>query len=445
MKNNLFIYNTFILPVSLFTIRFLSILNKQYKDFIRVRKEDFKRITEFEKTFSHKEKKIWFHSASLGEYEQAKPILKKIRKEYPEIKIIISFFSTSGYKYAPENNELYDIKIYLPFDKRSYNKTLLKIIKPDLVIYLGYDVWPNFSLILSEEKIPQYLINGTIKENSFRLVFKKFFKKIYNNLNGIIVVSETMKERYSKIYPSEKIIVKGDSRIDNVFERKKEIQKIISEEIIKDKFVFIIGSSHFDDEKIILPVLKHLFVKIKNLIIIFVPHNVSKDNIEDLEKRMNNIKLTYLKYSDYEREKKFNNEEIILIDKIGLLFHLYGIADVAYIGGSFKEGIHNVMEPAVFGLPIICGPIYHNSNEAAEMREKGYLFSIKNSEEFEKNFFELYNNIRQQKEQIKKDIIEYMEKKRGTADYIFNNIIKKEIERSEKNNGKNRNIYTSTI
>lgn len=423
-----FIYNNILLSGFILFQSLLSLLNKNIKNFTIARKDGFKKIIEFNKTLKKKDIVIWFHSASLGEYEQSKPIINKIRESNFPGKIIISFFSSSGYNYACETDGLFDLKIYLPLDTKSNAETIIKYLKPDLVLFLGYDVWPNLIDAFDKKNIPAYLINGTIRKNSFRYksFAKYFFYYTYNKLKKIYTVSEIMKNRYMKICDSSKIEVAGDSRFDNVIQRKNKIKQTDLKNIFLNKFIFVVGSPHKEDDNVIIKSLAALFEAAKDLIVFYAPHKIDSETINSLKKRFETESLSFLNYTEFEQNRIYSGEKILLINTIGKLFDLYSVANITYIGGSFKQGIHNVMEPAVFGLAIFCGPLYNNSNEAIELKKLGSLFPVKNAAEFTDTFLKLYNE-KEKLKLYKEKILNYVKTKTGTADYIYETIIKKEL------------------
>lgn len=421
----IFIYNLFLPFVTNF-LPILSIFNKKINEFLTVRKNEKEKLIKFKKNLKQNEKTIWFHASSLGEYEQAKPIINKIRDYDSSIKIVVSFFSTSGYDYASDKNGFFDMKFYLPVDTYMNAELIINFIKPKLVIFLGYDVWPNLITSLYNHSIPSYLINATMRENSMRCnkFLTPFFYSIYNKLKKIYVVSEVMRNRYDKICESSKIEIVGDSRFDSVVQRKSQVNLNHLKKLFSNKFVLIIGSSHPDDENVLIKSLREIYQTAVDLLIIFAPHNVSRENINRLIRNFEKENMSYLKYTDFQNNNIYDNENILLIDTIGKLFSLYSLGNIAYIGGSFKEGIHNVMEPAVFGVPVLSGHLYNNSNEAVEMKNLNLLFPIKSSEEFVEGFKKLYIE-KEQLNSYKDKIINYVNSKTGSADYIFENIIKR--------------------
>jgi 3-deoxy-D-manno-octulosonic-acid transferase len=429
-KNSIyFLYNYFFIPILSAILPLLAKYKKNIKKYLDVRKKDdfVKRLITFKKSCNN-ERIIWFHSSSLGEYEQAKPIINLIKNNYQiKAKIVISFFSASGYDYAKDSDNMYDLKFYLPFDSKKNANIIINILNPDFLFFLGYDVWYNILITMKENNKPAYLINATIKEKSLRInkYLKPIFKSLYSDLNKIFAVSESMKKRYSQIYNEKNIIVTGDSRFDNVVERKQKVKTNNLHKIFEHKFIIIIGSSHSEDEKIIIPALKFLFDKIPESLIIFAPHKVSNNKINTLIQNFSDEKINYLKYSVFEQNKIYNNESIIIIDSIGKLFDLYSLGNCAYIGGSFKEGVHNIMEPAVFELPIIVGPVYKNSNEAVELKEKGLLNIIQNTTEFFETILKIYETDEKNKKNEQEKITEYIKSKTGVADFIFNEIVNK--------------------
>jgi len=391
------IYDMLFYPVFQVLILIASLLNKKIKRGLKARKKIISNLiiefTDLDKT----KPLIWVHSSSMGEFEQAKPIIEKLKKEY-SINILVTFFSPSGY----ENSLKYkfaDIISYLPLDKTFDLQKFTNITNPKVVILMRYDVWPNMIKVLSDNKIPILLVDATMRSNSKRRIpiIKQFNKIIFNQLKTILTISEEDKNNFLN-FDLDKPIIKsvGDTRFDRVYQKSIEAssKNIINTDIIKDKKVIILGSSWEADENVVLPALLKLIKYDSNVLIIIVPHEPTISKIDNLEatfyKKTNTIRFSHL--------NNYKDERVIIVDSIGILLSLYYYADIAYVGGSFKQGIHNVLEPAVYGIPVIYGPKIENSQEAKKMITINAGFVVHNKKEAYKIFRELTQNETKRKE-----------------------------------------------
>ncbi len=386
-----FVYNYLVLPFLYLFFQFIRVFNKKVDSSIKDRKVLFDRLKIEINKLDVSKKNIWFHSSSMGEFEQAKPIIEKL-KETEKINIIVTFFSPSGY-----NNSLKysfaDIISYIPFDTKSNIKRFLDIIKPDLVVFMRYDIWPNTIWELKNRNIPSFIVDATMRENSNRKILfsNSFHKGLFSCFTKILTVSDEDKKNFLDFnLATEKIKAVGDTRFDRVYGKSltAKDKKILRDEIIKDKKVLVIGSSWEADEEVILPSIIKLCKYIKNILIIIVPHEPTISHLEwtehQLEKHVKTIRFSYL--------NNYQNEQVIIIDSIGILLTLYYYADIAYVGGSFKQGIHNVLEPAVYGIPVLFGPKIETSQEAQHLIKIGGGFKINNKIEAYKTFRQLLTN-----------------------------------------------------
>jgi len=317
-------------------------------------------------------KRVWFHSSSMGEFEQAKPIIAELKRQKQDVQIIVSFFSSSGYEHSLSYKHA-DVITYIPFDSYSNASKFLDIMKPSAAIMMRYDIWPNHLWALRRLRIPIFIANATLQEKLYRKIpiIRQFIRSLYNSLDYILTVSENDKTVFDGFNLTNPILeVIGDTRYDQVWKRSAESKnrRIIDQNILAGKKVFIIGSSWKEDEQQLIPVLFRLFSEFSQLIVILVPHEPTEENLEFIENEMNG-KISCIRFSHMQ---EYHGENLILVDSVGILMALYQYGHVAYVGGSFGSGIHNVLEPAAYGIPIVFGPRYLNSHEAiAILREQG--------------------------------------------------------------------------
>jgi len=315
--------------------------------------------------FSAQNKKtIWIHCASLGEFEQGRPLIEVIKENYPDTLILLSFYSPSGYEIR-KNYEFADLIIYLPADLVVYNQRLIQLIKPSIVIFVKYEFWWNLIRKLLKNNVKVFLVSGVFRKNDY------FFKPIFQPFKSLLC-------QYGKIFVQDELSaavlqsngivnvkIVGDTRIDSVIERSKLLH--LPDRIkkyIENKKVIIYGSIWSSDMKVVVSLTR----RYPDFVHIIAPHDVSQGNIESIKKMLNEDSSNYSDDSW--------NSNILIINNIGILSGLYSIAKYAYIGGGFQKGIHNTLEPAVFGIPVFFGPKYKKFNEAVCMIDLGIAFAV---------------------------------------------------------------------
>ena len=337
-------------------------------------------------------RRIWFHSSSMGEFEQAKPIIAALREKYSDLNIIVSFFSPSGYDHS-KNYKLADLITYLPLDTVRNASRFLSLIRPTAAVMVRYDIWPNHIWELKNRNIPAFIANATMRRNSSRLKFplKSFHHELYQQLTAILAVSTTDVKSFERIgirFPQVQAI--GDTRYDQVWSRSLEARKkhLIPEPVLRRRKVFVVGSSWEEDEDVLIPTFKKIMQYDANALMILVPHEPNLQTLERIEVQLNSTPGC-IRFSDL---NDYSGERIILVDSIGILTTLYQYAHVAYVGGSFKQGIHNVLEPAVYGVPVLFGPKHHNSQEAVELARRGGGTIVHDQQDCYKALRTLMNN-----------------------------------------------------
>lgn len=366
---------------------------------------------------------VLYHTSSVGECEQAIPIIKKIKNRYENIFVVVSFFSPSGFNFKTDN-QLIDLKIYLPFDIKSAARHFFKALKPDLWLISAYDVWPNHIMVASELKIPILMTSATLAEDSRRYkgISKIFNRFIYDKFNYIFPRSNGDYERFLQIYPfGDRMEVCGDNRFDRVFEKYENLMNQEEMKIFHDSgtksIVFIAGSIWPEDEKNILNGLCELLEKHDNLKVILVPHEIDENHLRSIEFHFQPGNMTIARYSEF-YEKGGTDSRVAIIDKIGILARIYKSTQIAYIGGSFSSGVHNVMEPAVFRQPVIFGPKHVNSQEALDLLKEGCGFCVRNNEEF----IQILNKLiieEKYREQLGQKSYDYVKRKTGATAKCF--------------------------
>jgi 3-deoxy-D-manno-octulosonic-acid transferase len=390
------LYNIFIVPLLWVSFRLGGIVNKKIKAGILGRKNLLEQL----KLNSNKlsgSTRLWFHASSLGEFEQAKPIISLLKKKYPLVTIVVTFFSPSGFENS-KNYKLANIITYIPFDSYPSVNKFLKIIQPTVAIMVRYDIWPNMIFALRKNTIPTMIANATMQQNSLRKLplLLQFHRTLYNCFSQILTVSQKDKQAFMDFkITNPKIASIGDTRFDQVMMRSEEARQknLFASSIIENKKIFIVGQSWEEDDDIIVPALLKIQKAESRLLTIIVPHEPTIEHIEELESKLEG-KISFIRFSEM---NNYKDEKVILIDSIGILVALYQYAHVVYIGGSFRQGIHNVLEPAVFGIPIIYGPKHTNSQEAVELAQRAGGFIVENEKKMYQMLRTLLDNEKKRK------------------------------------------------
>lgn len=376
-----FLYNI-IVHIAWFLLKIIAIFNRKINLFVDGRKESFDLIAQ---NISNDDKVIWFHCASLGEFEQGRPLIEKLKNSKNDFKIVLTFFSPSGYE-VQKNYDKVDVVAYLPFDTKKNAKKFLNLINPKMAIFVKYEFWPSILKELANRKIHTILVSGVFRSNQvFFKPYGNWIRALLKSFHYFFVQNESSKNLLNKI-GFENCSVTGDTRFDRVFEITKQNNHLqFVEDFIKDKFTLVAGSTWPKDEEIIVKYLNNNPLKDQKFII--APHNISPKGIETLEK---SIQTTTTLFSD---KIKNNDAQVLIVDTIGLLTKIYSYASVAYVGGGFeKDGIHNILEPATFGIPLIIGPRFEKFQEATYLVDLEGCMVVQNSMEFNDKIKDLYAN-----------------------------------------------------
>ncbi|MFQ5798972.1 MAG: 3-deoxy-D-manno-octulosonic acid transferase [Bacteroidota bacterium] len=394
-----FLYNVFVLPSFWLLVHLVSLFNEKVRRGIDGRKLLFANLANSVEKLPPGHKRVWFHASSLGEFESAKPIIAACRKRYPPIEIIVSFFSPSGYEHS-KSYKLASVITYLPFDSRANARRFIDLIRPDLAIVVRYDLWPNHIWQLKAKRVPIFIANVTLSEDStqrFPLV-RGLHRTLYSMLDGIFTVSSSDHERFVGLFRLDhpQVEVIGDTRYDQVWMRSQEAKEyhVIPDAVVRRKRILVIGSSWEHDEEVILPVVFKLQKEEKNLLTVLVPHEPTLENLDRVEAVLNG-QTTVIRFSNL---NDYDGEKTILVDSVGVLLSLYAYADVAIVGGGFHQGVHNVLEPAVFGIPVLFGPKHTNSREAILLVERGGGIAVENQRDLFRRLRSLLEHEKKRKE-----------------------------------------------
>ena len=326
---------------------------------------------------------IWFHCASLGEFEQGRPLLEKLKSQYPQKPILLTFFSPSGYSIR-KDYPLADYICYLPIDTPGNARRFMEIVKPDLVIFVKYEVWHNFFEEIARRKTPLLLISAIFRKD--QIYFKpygKWFRKALNRIYEIYTQNEESVDLLKEIGINHASLT-GDTRFDRVIEIAENSRDIAELKTFTQGHITIVAGSTWPADEALLAKYASANPEIRWII---APHEIHKDHINAiLEKFPNGIK--------WSEKEKLNSQNTLVIDSIGLLSTLYKYGNIAYVGGGFGSGIHNTLEPAVYGIPILFGPAFEKFKEASDLESIDAAKPVKSYEDLEK----ILNTLITQKE-----------------------------------------------
>lgn len=378
----LFLYNLILLFASQ-VVKLLALFSPKIKLFVDGRKEVF---TTLQNQIHPKDKSIWFHAASLGEYEQGLPVIEKIKVLFPNHKIVVTFFSPSGYE-VRKNNTVADATVYLPLDTKSNAKKFIKAINPEMVFFIKYEYWPNYLNELKKLQIKTYLISGIFREKqAFFKWYGGFYRNALKTFDYFFVQNDSSKKLIQSI-GFNNVKVSGDTRFDRVvsiLERDNSLDFI--EQFKNNQTTIVIGSSWPKDENLLIQYINNTSENVKFII---APHNIHKSEIVNLQSL---IKKKTVLFSEKEAYN-LADFQVFIIDTIGILTKIYSCADIAYVGGGFgNPGVHNILEPATFGVPIVIGPNYSHFAEATALVHQEGCISISNQNELNDAFNLLIKN-----------------------------------------------------
>ncbi len=395
--------------IRLFTVitKIAGLFNQKAKLFTEGRKNVFNEISN---CLSPHDNPIWFHFASLGEFEQGRPVLERIKSLYPETKIVITFFSPSGYEIR-KNYAGAEGVFYLPMDTPSNAKRFIEMVNPRLAIFTKYEFWFHYFNALHKKNIPLYLISSIFRSNQpFFKWYGGFNRKMLKFITHFFVQNQESATLLKSININN-VSISGDTRFDRVYENAISPKKIKEIELFSANYpIFIAGSTWLPDEKLIAS-LAEIYPDWKFII---APHEVDDAHIREIEGIFPNA----LKFSALSSQFAENPSQILIIDNIGMLSSLYQYAKIGYIGGGFGVGIHNTLEAAAFGLPVIFGPKYDKFQEAKDLITIGSAKSVNTVEELLTAFAYFKSN-----EKASADAKAFIAKKKGATEMIINEIL----------------------
>ncbi|HTM99549.1 MAG TPA: glycosyltransferase N-terminal domain-containing protein [Pedobacter sp.] len=401
----IWIYN---IGIALFTVitKFASIFNQKAKLFTQGRKNVFEKIAA---QVDPDDRSIWFHFASLGEFEQGRPVVEKIKSIDSSQKIVITFFSPSGFEIR-KNYAGADGIFYLPIDTAANAKKFLQLVNPKMAIFTKYEFWFHYFTALHQNQIPLYLIAGIFRPSqAFFKWYGNFNRRMLKCVSHFFVQNQESVDLLNSIGINE-VSISGDTRFDRVYENAISPRRLPEIEVFcGESPILIAGSTWLADEKL----LASFPQKYPDWKLIIAPHEVNEQHIQEIEKLFPRA----VKFSRIITHGASSNEQVLLIDNIGMLSSLYQYGKIAYIGGGFGAGIHNTLEAAAFGLPVIFGPKYDKFQEAKDLINHDAARSITNEVELLSAFNYFVSN-----ENSSSNAKKYVENQKGATAIIMTNI-----------------------
>ena len=383
----LFLYNLAVLIAS-FVLKLIANFSPKLKLFVDGRKNVFPQL---QKEITDQDQVIWVHTASLGEFEQGLPIIEKLKIAYPHFKILVTFFSPSGYE-VKKNSTVADLVLYLPLDTKKNTVKFMALARPKLAIFVKYEIWPNYLQELKKQQIPTLLISAIFtKRQVFFKGYGGFMRKGLRTFSHIFVQDQNSKDLLKSIDINHTTIA-GDTRLDRVSEILGRDNALGFMATFKQgKLCLVAGSTWPEDEAILLDYINKGDQDMKYAI---APHNIKEAHIQKLKGAIskNTVLYSELEHSD------ISNAQVLIIDTVGLLTKIYSYADIAYVGGGFATGLHNTLEPAVFGIPVLIGPQFSGFKEAEDLVALKGVLPVADKTDLQSTLDNLVQNVGYRKE-----------------------------------------------
>lgn len=400
--------------------RLIAPFNAKTKKWVQGRKDIFQKL---EKALKGHDKVIWMHCASLGEFEQGRPLLERIRSQNPDSKILLTFFSPSGYEVRKDYDRA-DWVFYLPMDSQKNAKRFMKITRPELAIFVKYEFWYYYLQEIKKNNIPLLLVSGIFrKEMHFFKWYGNFSRSMLSCFTHFFVQDETSKQLLAAIGLTNTTIT-GDTRFDRVIEIAEKAAPIsIIEQFIGDRKVIVAGSTWPEDEVI----LQKTWAAIDNTVLklIIAPHEIHEKHIHSIKELFpGSIRFSEIQMPN---ASSYKASDILIIDNIGMLSRLYKYGYITYVGGGFnKSGIHNILEAAVYGKPVLFGPHFGKFKEAVDLIQNGGAFSVNNVNESIAVFQKLLDDKERYLESCKSSL-KYVGANKGATEKVIQFIYKNRL------------------
>ncbi|MFH1862316.1 MAG: glycosyltransferase N-terminal domain-containing protein [bacterium] len=372
-------YNFIAIPVIYFGLQIARFFNSKIREGIVGRRGLFRDLADVKRKLSPNQRLIVIHCASAGEFEAARPIITAIHKRFPNCKVHVTCYSPSGYDPIQHASEV-DSYSYLPFDSLISAHRFFRILDPDAFLIVKHDVWPNMVWAASRRKIPVLWINANLHERTKRLyvISRGFNKSFLSCLEAVLTIGEDHAIRLSRLVSPMMIEVIGDSRFDRTLQRwqdaEKTVKKLLPLDALRNRKCIVGGSTWGPDQRLLIPTYASLKREHPELFLVLVPHEPHEHFLDDTDFYIRGYGLKPVLYSQLNGD--LSNADVLIVDKVGVLASLYRIAWIAYVGGAFGDGVHSVLEPAVFGVPLFFGEKYYMSHEAQLLVQRQGAFPV---------------------------------------------------------------------
>lgn len=399
-----------------------STINPKARLWVKGRRKWKKNLDHF---IHSSESVIWFHAASLGEFEQGRPLMERIRKRYPQYKILLTFYSPSGYEVRKHYTGA-DYIMYLPSDTHRNARYFINRVNPVITFFIKYEFWYFYLKILHSRNIPVYLISGIFRTDQiFFRWYGRWFRKMLHFFEHIFLQQhESLK--LLKGIGVHHASISGDTRFDTVFVAASSVQpvKIVSR-FLNGNPCMVAGSTWPEDETLLIKIFSQQDTRLK---LIIAPHEIHATHIHNIISRLEH---SFVLFSNASSAEDLAQNQVLIIDNIGILLSIYQYATIAYVGGGFGRGIHNILEPAAFGTPVIFGPKYHKFHEAVELIQLEGAFPIANANELMNITHKLLTDLSfyQSSTATVKD---YVKSHTGATDYIIRTIFDNHVDKNIK-------------
>jgi 3-deoxy-D-manno-octulosonic-acid transferase len=364
-------------------VRMLSPLIPKLKTFDLLRQDLF---LELDRKLSSRPKpdcRLWVHASSVGEFEQARPVIAELKRHHQNIDVVVSFLSDSGYEARKDFPDATAV-FYLPLDTPDNAEKLVNLIRPDIVMLMRYDFWPNHLIAARKGGAKLLLSAAALPPGSpyFKPLFKSFYRDIFALFDSIFTIDEYDREAFRNTFGCRSVVQAGDPRFDQVLERqmKSDNRAARLKPLFRDRMVLVGGSTWEPDEEILVPAWLPFQEKLS---LVLVPHKVERQNIDRIMERLRERHIEAVKLSSLD-ETFDPKTTVLVVDQTGFLAELYAIASVAYVGGAFGVNVHNTIEPAVHGIPVLFGPKHSNSPEAGALIDAEAATMVHNENELHK-------------------------------------------------------------
>ena len=365
------VYNILIKGVQL-SLPIAARFSTKLQLFVSGRKEVFSSLAAFKQNHQHKEV-VWIHCASLGEFEQGRPLIEYLNK-HTNFMVVLTFFSPSGYE-VRKHYEAANLVCYLPLDTPNNATQFVETLDPKYAFFVKYEFWPNYLKTLNNKNIPTYLISGIFrKEQLFFKWYGKWMQAYLHTFEHIFVQNKASKTLLDTLQ-LKNVSIGGDTRYDRVYEIIQQPAELPFITAFKqNKTCIVYGSTWKED----IDIISETIGKLANVKHLIAPHQVAPEHINALKERFSNLNVVC--YSELNENTDLKSAQLFILDTIGILTQVYRYADIAYVGGAFKTGLHNILEPAAYGIPVVIGPEYEKFDEAVQLVDKGGVIAVYNRE-----------------------------------------------------------------